>query len=527
LGANKDIKTAYLHGVFYGRLSKDEGSYNEGKPSGRDFDVSDKLEKNTFWINMGMIVEMLNYFTTLPGVGSSKPMFEVDITSTIIGGHPNLISCDRRVLIPNYQAPKYQWGEVGVQNYWDKAKSDPNAFASYYAQYRVGEEVSDGDRKLADDIIGKMLFQHAIAPGKVFRNNLDKWINWFRYNRQANGNSYSFPSKQDVTIKTFDGREIQVDKDRGGLLSNIYISYDAFESIITSTSVDSYNDIYKAIFDVLMKASDDFWDLALTEGEGTLTIVDRKYISKSNIDQQDGDPVWSFDYYDADSLIKSFKFRPALTDAQATRAIFGSTNNPTAKYSYDDKNDILVYQFKDAVIIPSPTDPSQGSRSAADDELTYFTQLRAMVGELQKIDDNDNSIQMSVNPYVPPLGVMPKDYVPGQTKEVIKLVMPDHEMLRAILHDGDKKNNQIYCAVQPGITAELTMLGIGGLRTFQYFLVRNLPEPYSHRNVVLRVTDVHQTLEAGNWETTIRAGLIPLTDYVKDRIGYPKHEKTV
>jgi hypothetical protein len=67
----------------------------------------------------------------------------------------------------------------------------------------------------------------------------------------------------------------------------------------------------------------------------------------------------------------------------------------------------------------------------------------------------------------------------------------------------------------------LTLQGIGGLRTFQYFLVRNLPEPYSDRNILFRITDVHQTLEAGNWETTIRAQPLPLKGYIKNRLKGP------
>jgi hypothetical protein len=67
----------------------------------------------------------------------------------------------------------------------------------------------------------------------------------------------------------------------------------------------------------------------------------------------------------------------------------------------------------------------------------------------------------------------------------------------------------------------LTIQGIGGLRTFQYFLVRNLPEPYSDRNVIFRITDIHQTLEAGTWETVIRAQLTPLRGYIKNRIVGP------
>ena len=67
----------------------------------------------------------------------------------------------------------------------------------------------------------------------------------------------------------------------------------------------------------------------------------------------------------------------------------------------------------------------------------------------------------------------------------------------------------------------MTISGIGGLRTFQYFLVKNLPKPYSDSNIIFRITDVHQTLETGNWETTIRAQPMPLRKYIKTRIVGP------
>lgn len=540
----KTVKGAFLHGIFAGRSIADPDLYKQSQPKGKDFDSADHPRPETFWINMGMIVEILNYFSTRPGV-NQQPMFEVDITSAIIGAHPNLISCDRRVLIPNYQAPKYHYGLVGITNNAAKNPSStptsvitetgnvgfgvntpgffnntaPNSSpANYFNQFVGNGKTSDNP---ADDIIGKTFYQFKASSNKVFRNDLDRWINWYRYHRQYDGkSSYSFPAQQTTQIPSNNGN-ITIEKDYSGLLSNIYISYQTFIDIITKDGVNSYFDIYKAILDVIMDSSDEYWDLALTEAEGKMTVVDRKYINKSNIDKQNGDPVWTFDYYDSDSLIKSFRFRPALTDAQATRAIYGSTNNPNSKFSYDDKYDILSYKFKDAVILPESPNISQQSPNSADINKTYFDQLRAMVGQLQNIDDRDDTIQMTV----PPTGHISDSDV-GKL-EVIKLVMPDQELLRMILHDEDKKNNQIYSAIQPGITAEITMLGIGGIRTFQYFLVRNLPEPYSHRNVVFRVTDVQQTVEAGNWETTIRAGLIPLTDYVKDRIGYPKDQKTI
>jgi hypothetical protein len=148
-------------------------------------------------------------------------------------------------------------------------------------------------------------------------------------------------------------------------------------------------------------------------------------------------------------------------------------------------------------------------------------ELRDLVRNVQQINKKDDgSLQMSLNPNGNPksktLAVPDGDVV-----EVIKLVLPNQQLLRMLLNDGDETNNARYCAVQPGIVLELTILGIGGLRTFQYFLVRNLPEPYSERNIIFRITDVHQTLEAGNWETTIRAQPLPLRGYIKQRLQGP------
>jgi hypothetical protein len=105
--------------------------------------------------------------------------------------------------------------------------------------------------------------------------------------------------------------------------------------------------------------------------------------------------------------------------------------------------------------------------------------------------------------------------------EIIKLVMTDKKLLTLLLNDEDYNENGKYCAVQPGITLELTLQGIGGLRTFQYFIVRHLPPPYSENDIIFRITDVHQTLEAGNWETTIRAQPLPLRGYIKDKLRGP------
>jgi hypothetical protein len=231
-------------------------------------------------------------------------------------------------------------------------------------------------------------------------------------------------------------------------------------------------------------------------------------------------PLYTFDYMDADSLIKTIKFRPTLSDAQATRVIYAESNNPNSKYSYFDKNDLMNYQFKDYVNY-NEKDSQQGD---VNDDMqkrkTSIQQMRDLIRSVQYINmgSGDDSFQMTFKN----TGDAPSSLgIPPGKKEIMKLVLPSPQILRMLLDDKDKVNNNRYCAVQPNIVLEMVLLGIGGLRTFQYFLVKNLPEPYSHRNIIFRIVDVVQSLESGNWETTIHAQPIPLRKYIINRISGP------
>ena len=507
-------------------------THNElfGTPKDGDFDKKIKdNDPNNFWINMGMVVAILNHYSAIPsGTKNGKKSFEVDIQNSVISGHPNIISCDSRVLIPNYQAPKFLYGSVGLIDNADNI-STPDPSRPY--SYQVLKPINVGSN-LQNVRLRDTLYQPAgkgQGSGSCYRDDLDEVINYNRYryveltsNVKYPMSSFSFPSQFNSTeplpVSTRGLQGNKLEKDWSGLLSNIYVSFSVLKDAVEDENNASYPDIYKAILQVLMNASDGFWDLALVEVDGVLTITDKKFIGKYALDEQQ-DSVYSFDYSDADSIIKSLKFRPVLSDAQATRTIYGSTNNKNAKYQYIDKNDLLDYMFRDAII------GTQEDKSQSDNDLskrqTANEQKRDLVRTVQTINakSDDGSLQMSLNAYrrfdSPPAGT-PKDM-----PEIIKLVMPNQQLLRLLLADNDYDNNPRYCAVQPGIFLELTLQGIGGLRTFQYFLVRNLPEPYSDRNIIFRITDVHQTLEAGNWETTIRAQPLPLRGYIKNKLKGP------
>ena len=555
--AQKAIRMPYIYGYFAGREPDDKknntlGSYNVnekfGTPADSDFDktIQNNDVQKYFWINMGMVVAILNHFSIAEsGAQNGKNLFEVDIQNTVIGGHPNLISCDPKVLIPNYKAPKFLYGDVGDEDSTEGGIVDPN----YPYSNQVLNPKSVGDN-IPNKFLSEQLLQ--IPDGVCYRDDIDSIINYNRYRftdvaaKTANIsfiNYYSFPSSFTSngplpdSMRGLHGN--QLEQDYSGLLSNIYISFEAFKEAILDDSNSSYTDIYKHILKTLMDSSDGFWDLQLIDVDNTLTITDKNYVGKFGLDFtvdsngkiQNGDVVYSFDYYDVDSIIKSLKFRPVLSDLQATRTIFGEVNNKDSKYKYLDKNDVLDYKFKDSVI-GTYDDKKQGdAKGDAERSKTALEQKRDLIRNVQHINggSDDSSLQMTLNPYrrgnTPPVGTPP--YGGSNSRpEIVKLVMPENKLLRLLLNDGDYENNGRYCAVQPGIYLELTLQGIGGLRTFQYFLIKNLPEPYSDRNVIFRITDVHHTLESGTWETTIRAQLSPLKGYIKKSVIGPYQNGT-
>ena len=91
---------------------------------------------------------------------------------------------------------------------------------------------------------------------------------------------------------------------------------------------------------------------------------------------------------------------------------------------------------------------------------------------------------------------------------IVNLVLPNEALLISIMNDMDFENNSnIYGGQQPGFTVEMTLQGISGLRTFQMFSLKNLPSPYSEREILCQIVDVTHKIENGNWTTTIKAGI--------------------
>ena len=231
--------------------------------------------------------------------------------------------------------------------------------------------------------------------------------------------------------------------------------------------------------------------------QATMKIVDYKFMYFTNT----GTP-FTFDYFDADSLLLGVGFSPTLSDAQAIRTIYAQTNRPDINTVVTNgDNELLDYKFRDRLFV----DEVIKTQDAVFTEKNH--DFQNTMHDLQQLTPcgKSDSLQMTMKV--------------GDKIVYRRLAMPAVDILKLLLDDGDIENNPKYTGIMPGIQATFTIQGIGGLRTFMMFLVRNLPEPYSHENIVFRIVDVQETVEAGKWTTTITAGVIPLRGFIKKRLG--------
>ena len=190
--------------------------------------------------------------------------------------------------------------------------------------------------------------------------------------------------------------------------------------------------------------------------------------------------MFTFDWYDSDSLLQNIKFTPTFSNEQATRTLYSVSINS--------------FNYKDRLYLDK-TPPIDSSNLLRDNSFS------GTMKTLQNIEPTPEQLQVTVN------------------NQVKRLVMPYPELLNKLLDDGDFEYNPKYVAIMKGIQAQFTIQGIGGLRTFMMFLVKNLPEPYSQEDVVFRIIDLTETLDNGKWTTVITAGLIPLNGFIKSVLG--------
>ena len=490
----------YLYGVFVGRDPKDsKNNFKTGANKDKDFDTNN----TALWLNLGLVIDAINFHAATLKATNGKEMFRVDIDDVMVGAHPNMISSDGSIcLIPNFESPKYFIGRYGAL---DALKMNGSS-KDYYSKLKPADDfklvprteaLARSEGKLANFRLNDICKQ----GGTAYRDDIDQVINAVRYENGIAPGNCSFPNKRNVP--TLDLGNKPYPAHYTGYLKHIYVNTSYLKQLLDSSSdVTTYFKLVEKLLEGINGACGSFWDLRLVSGAGDITItntdaapmkiVDYKFMSFSN-----RGTVWYFDYFDADSLLLGISFKPTLSNAQAIRTIYAPTNNPENTTGLTNgTNELLDYKFTDRLKLaenvgdsPSP----KADRSGFNDTMRSLQQITPCNGNV--------CYQMTTS------GI------------VRRLVLPATDIQALLLDDGDEDNNPKYTGIMPGIQAQFTIQGIGGLRTFMMFLVRNFPEPYSEKNIVFRIVDVQETVEAGKWTTQITAGVIPLRGWIKARLG--------
>jgi len=534
----------------------------------RDFDSgnTDKI-KNT-WITMELLVDILNQIKNNNDEKLLQFYYEMDINNIKIGAHPNLISTNKTVLIPNPHAPKLNSkNSVFLKNAAQKevksktqisaaiqataftlvsfglahliaVDQNPNVERQNLYQH-LGGDILDLDKNgdpIGIPVLQQSFNEHSLVydfsynksnkigadyilasyagftGGKIQREDLDYVLNY---------NNRPYQSRTDTFFNFTD-----VDGLEKGWLKNLYINLDFIKTTISNVNLTTLREIYDEILKTVNGSTCAFWDLQVsdipdtTPGNAKLKIIDHK----GPFDLSSSQKVFNFEYMTNKSIIKKLNFTTTLSNAQANQVLFRASSK-----EYASSNNLIDFtsknQFQDRILKDLPKKPVNGSLSKDNSQKkSYFTKIAAdgnktqdgflqiTTFKVQTTPTNAGRQAQLIAAAGGQVSVAPATSGPQNTSpyNIVDLVIPYPEILTFLLNDNDLDNNiNIYNSPLRNIHVELSLMGIAGIKTFEVFKISNLPPPYTEDTVVFQVENVMHTINEDTWETRIKANLRP------------------
>ena len=536
----------------------------------RDFDIDNKKGPEFTWITMDLLVDILNGMKNIGDVKDyTQYFFDLNIDDITIGAHDNLISTKKTILIPNSKAPKLnsrfsaRLQKVALGDV--KSKTQVTAVigtvstillsvgtaAPFYSKIydQLGGDILDTDdngKPKGFPVLDQSYDEHsptelfsfkknnnvgadcALAKtagflGTLQRQDLDYILNeWGR----SGPNSRKHTAIPAID-QTFGGTRVKDDLKRG-YLKNIYINLEFLKGVLTDPNNKNLKEVYDVICKEINEVSCNFWDLTVVDapvinGKSTLKIVDEKGPPNKGFTY----PIYKFEYMTNNSIIKKLNFTTTLSNAQANQIIFKA-----GTYDYLTANQLLDYSnklnttnsnkpsviYKDRIIktksttnqTPDKTKKSDSSeyyfkeilkdgKKSGKDAKVQFLQVTLFKTETAALLSNADGTDRKVGGEI--------DY---ETYDIVDIVMPFEELVVNMLNDGDvEKNTNVYNAPLRNIEIEISLMGISGIKTFEFFRVTNLPPPFNDDVVVFQVTNVTHVVNENTWETRLKAQLRP------------------
>ena len=326
-----------------------------------DFDSKDGA--TDVWLQLDFVFEFINLFMS----NLKTKQFKLDINDVIVNAHPNLISCDKNVLIPNPVSPKINYGRQAVEKTDRKGFSggflkgnveDPeqNNFLKQKADIRdvrinkkLNDQIKNGTIDYSTLTAEESLYLAYEAARKTFktdgqtRDNLDGIINYLYYhindvhgtehNAASIGNpigSAAFPFAKDrsLTRQGKDGKDVTITYTATyyGYLKHLYISKEKLISLVNSEETKNYKQFINAILNVINESVDNFWKFEIQEGidqdgNSILSISDKNTINFETLKE-----IYTFELGKTNNVLRGINFDVSLSNEQAINVLYGGPN---------------------------------------------------------------------------------------------------------------------------------------------------------------------------------------------------------
>ena len=530
----------------------------------RDFDNNNEKGPKFTWITMDLLVDVLNGIKNIGDVKDyTQYFFDLNIDDITIGAHDNLISTKQTVLIPNPNAPKLNsreslrlqkvaLGDVksktqvtaaigtastiilslgtaafALKELYDIQGGDildtdengkPNGVAVLDQSYDVHSPMKSFSFK-SNNNIGPdcSLAKTAGFLGKLQRQDLNYILNeWGRPKQNKRGDT-SVPAKE----QTFGGTRTN-DNLKRGYLKNIYVNLAFLKGVLNEPNYKNLKEVYDVICKEINEASCNFWELTVVDapdqnGKATLKIVDVKGPPSKDYTHK----IYKFEYMTNNSIIKKLNFTTTLSNAQANQILFkaGAYDYTTPDQLIDYSNKINnVNSTKPKVVYSdrilktkaqSNTTEVTGTNQKKSDSSEYY--FKQILKDGPKYEQGFLQVTLYETKTAPVRQRTGGDTTVNYDKyDIVDIVMPYEELVVYMLNDGDvKTNTNIYNHSLRNVEIEISLLGIAGIKTFEFFRVTNLPPPFNDDVVVFQVTNVTHVVNENGWETRLKAQLRP------------------
>jgi hypothetical protein len=446
------------------------------------------------WISFGLFIKLMNREKVFRfQTGNESDAFKINIENSWISANPNMKSTNGKVLlIPNPFAPAW---EIKGDNI-DEIKG-----TLYTTSFQENLRFKEANIALA-----KMNKSFREDPGGYTGNSKNRVdLSAIISDGIDDGEPICFPNKDDPYY---------------GHIKNLFIHKELISESLTNSHLT-----IQGLYDILKKisaAAGNIWNFEIVSNPNNkmqVSIIDTNfpgYDSEGNpinIDiLKDSDKFYTFSSMDSNSILRGIDFSVKLSDAVGTQIMMDASDSNVSRD--DDKfYQVLFADEEGDSNVTKIVDVLSKLKAKSDSvEETQLNKDTESEKEKASQDRNDPKINSEAPSSIQPMNdeyYFPVEMNVNGKSFTVRLVEPNDEIVRSSMSNDDSPFNSVrFNGLVQGITVNLTLTGISGLKYFDVFDIDNLPYPYNP-NAIFQIINIKHSWSNNDWITNIEAMIRP------------------